>query len=196
MELYNPWMGLLLFVALLVSAAMLTAAFAFSLGGNERWAWRIAKAWAAGAAIYGGVLLFTTMLPRTSVMKTALPYCDDDLCMTVVNISQTPARDGLTQKRFDVRLSSRANHGTRNARGAAVCLTDDRKRRFPLVDASPIPFDTDVDPGKSVDTALTFDVPADARKLYFEIRMEGISYSSFVIGGGAPWQPLLTLAVD
>lgn len=136
------------------------------------------------------------MLPRTSALKAGLPYCDDDLCMTIVNMSQAPARDGLTQKRFDLRLSSRAHHGTRNAGGATVYLTDDRNRRFPLVDASPIPFDTDVNPGKSVNTALIFDVPADARRLYFEIRSEQTIYTSFIIGSGWPWQPLLKLSVD
>ena len=129
-------------------------------------------------------------------MKAALPYCDDDLCMTVVNVSQTPVHDGI-REHFNVRLSSRANHGTRSANGAEVYLADDRNRKFRLLDTSPVPFDVDVDPGQSVDTALTFDVPSAARKLYFEVRMERITYASFIIGNShAPWQPLLKLAVN
>jgi hypothetical protein len=196
MELYNPALGILLLAVLLASAVILMLAFVLSFNGNERLAWRIVKAWGVGAAVYGAVLLVTAMQPRTSAMKTALPYCDDDLCMTVVNVSQTPVRDGI-RERFNVRLSSRANHGTRSAKGAEVYLADDRNRKFRLLDTSPVPFDVDVDPGQSVDTALTFDVPSAARKLYFEVRMERITYASFIVGNShAPWQPLLKLAVN
>jgi hypothetical protein len=78
-----------------------------------------------------------------------------------------------------------------------VYLADDRNRNFHLLDAFPIPFDVNVDPGQSVNTALTFDVPATAPKLYFEMRMERITYASFIIGNShGPWQPLLKLAVN
>jgi hypothetical protein len=196
MELYNPAMGILLLAVLLASGIILVTAGALSLRGDEQRAWKIVKAWGVGVAVYAAVWLVAAMLPRTSVMKTALPYCVDDLCMTVLNVARTPA-DGGFQEQFGVRLSSRANHGSRSAKGAEVYLTDDRNRKFRLVDASPLPFEADVDPGKSVDTRLSFDVPSDARKLYFAVRMEGITYGSLMIGSGeTPWQPLLKLAVE
>ena len=196
MELYNAAMGVLLLAVLLASGILLMTAFAFSLRGDEQRAWKIVKAWGLGVAVYAAVWLVAAMLPRTSVMKTALPYCDDDLCMTVLNVVRTPADNGFREN-FDVRLISRANHGTRSAKGAEVYLSDDRNRKFRLADASPIPFEADVDPGKSVDTTLSFNVPSDAQKLYFEVRMEGISYASFMIGSGeTPWKSLLKLAVE
>jgi hypothetical protein len=41
-----------------------------------------------------------------------------------------------------------------------------------------------MEPGTPVDTTLTFDVPSEARKVYFEVRMERISYASFISGSG------------
>jgi len=104
-ELYNPALGVLLLAILLVSAGLLLLAFALSLGGKELKAWRTVKVWAAGAPVYATIVLLTSMLPRTSPMKAALPYCDDDLCMTVLNVSQTATPNQIRQ-RFDIRLSS------------------------------------------------------------------------------------------
>jgi len=195
MELYDTAIGILLAAVVLVSAVMLMRAFVVSLSGNERRARRIVKVCLAGATVYGAILLVASMLPRTSVLKTELPYCDDDLCMTVLNLSRTPARDNI-RTRFAIRLSSRANRGTRSAKGVAVYLTDERGRRFPLMDASPVPFDVDVEPHQALDTALTFAVPSDARKLYFEVRRDRRTFATFMISGGNPWQPLLKLAIE
>lgn len=194
-ELYNPAMGILLLMVLLASAAMLMLALAFFLRGDQRLALRMVKLCGAGVGVYAALWLAVAIPPRTSAMKTALPYCDDDLCMTVLNRSRTAA-DGTARERFDVRLSSRANRGTRSARGAHVYLTDDHGVRFPLVDASPVPFDVNVDPHRPLDTSLSFDVPPDTHKLYFEVWSNGLSYGSFIIGGRGPWQPLLKLALD
>lgn len=194
-DLYNPAMGILLLVVLLASAAMLMLAFAFSFRGDVRLARRLVKLCGAGVGVYGAVWLAVAILPRTSVMQTALPYCDDDLCMTVLNRTRT-ASNGIVRERFDVRLSSRANRGTRSARAVTVYLTDDHGVRFPLVEASPVPFEADVEPHRSLDTSLSFDVPPGARKLYFEARTHGLTHGSSIIGSGGLWPPLLKLAID
>jgi hypothetical protein len=80
---------------------------------------------------------------------------------------------------------TRANHGLRSAKGASVYLTDERDRRFlPVHDPSATPFDVDVEPGKSVNTSLTFHVPSDAKTLAFAAEMDHIQYASFIIGNG------------
>ncbi len=196
MELYNPLSGILLFAVWVTSAVMLLVAFAFSVKGNAPLASRIRKIWGAGAAVYAVALLVSAILPRgTSAMKTGVAYCDDDLCMTVLNVSKTPARDAIDY-RFDVRLSSRANHGPRSAGDALVYLTDERKREFLPAEVSPLPFGVAVEPGKSADTSLIFHVPADAQRVSFAVRTPGIGYASFMIGGEVPWKPVLKLAVD
>lgn len=188
-------MGILLLVVLLASAAMLMLALAFSFRGDQRLAWQLVRLCGAGVGVYAALLLAVGIPPGTSAMKTALPYCDDDLCMTVLNRTRTAA-NGTARERFDVRLSSRAKHGARSARGASLYLTDDHGVRFPLVDASPVPFDVNVDPHRSLDTSLSFDVPPNTHKLYFEVWSNGLTYGSFIIGGRGPWQPLLKLELD
>ena len=98
---------------------------------------------------------------------------------------------------MSIRLSSRANKGPRSAQGALVYLTDERHREFFPVEASPVPFGAAVDPGKSVDTSLTFEVPSDAGKPSFEVRLDRIGYTSFIIGSRELLRkPMLTLALD
>lgn len=87
--------------------------------------------------------------------------------------------------RFGIRLFTRANYGPRSARGASVYLSDERNRRFlPVFDPSATPFDIDVQPGKFVNTSLTFHVPSDAHTLVFVAGMDRLRYASFIIGCG------------
>jgi hypothetical protein len=51
-------------------------------------------------------------------------------------------------------------------------------------DFSAIPFDTAILPHGSIETSLTFNVPSDARTLFFAGGLEGICYASFIIGNG------------
>jgi hypothetical protein len=195
-ELYNPVMGILLLAVLLGSVACFLLALVLFSDGDRIAAWRIVKAWGIVAGVYGAVLLITAMAPRTSRMKTGTPYCDDDLCMSVLNVNKTPQHDS-TLYRMAIRLSSRANHGPRSAKGALVYLTDERHREFFPVDASPVSFDATVDPGQSVDTSLTFELPPDAGRPNFEVRVDRIGYTSFIIGSRELLRkPMLTLAIE
>jgi hypothetical protein len=196
MELYNPVMGILLLAVLLVSALTLIRALTFFSDGDRRAAWRIVKAWGIGAGIYGIVLLIVALQPQTSSMKTGTQYCDDDLCMSVLGVKKDPGPE-MTRYSMHVRLSSRANHGARSAKGALVYLTDERHREFFPVSVSPVPFDAAIEPGQAVDTALTFQIPPDAGKPSFEVRIDRIGYTSFIIGSRELLRkPMLTLALD
>jgi hypothetical protein len=196
MELYNPLMGILLLAVLLGSFACFGSAIVLFSDGDRPAAWRIVKAWGICAGIYGAVLLTVALVPRTSAMKTGTPYCDDDVCMTVLAVNKNSA-PGKTRYSLDVRLTSRANHGPRSAKGALVYLADERHREYFPVSASPVPFDTAINPGQSVDTSLAFDVPSDAAQPAFEIRRDRIGYASFMIGSGELLRkPMLALALD
>jgi hypothetical protein len=103
----------------------------------------------------------------------------------------------MTRYSMNVRLGSRANHGARSAKGALVYLTDERHREYFPVSASPRPFDAAIEPGRAVHTTLTFQMPPDAGKPNFEVRMDRIGYSSFIIGSRELLRrPMLTLALD
>ena len=124
------------------------------------------------------------MPSRTSTLQTGEPYCDDDMCMSVESVTTTPEQAG-TSYRFDIRLFTKANHGPRSTKGASLYLIDEHNRRFfPIPDNSATPFDTDIEPGQSVNTSLTFHVPSDARTLAFAAAMDHLQYASFIIGSG------------
>jgi hypothetical protein len=177
-------MSILLLAALLASVVTLITVVVFSLHGEFRRASRIVFRWGICAVAYAAILVATAMLPHDSALRTGAPYCDDDMCMSVESVGRTPEQAGISY-RFAIRLFSRANHGPRSAKGASVYLTDARNRRFlPQHDASAIPFEVAVEPGKSVNTSLTFHVPSDAGALVFAARMDRIQYASFIIGNG------------
>jgi|SRR5665213_703141 len=140
--------------------------------------------WGICAVAYGAILLTAAMLPRSSVLRTGAPYCDDDMCMTVGSAGRTPARAGIDY-RFAIRLFSRARHGTRSTRGASVYLIDGLNRRLrPIADPSAIPFNVDVQPGTSVNTSLTFNVPKCARALSLAASVDRRSFASLIVGNG------------
>jgi hypothetical protein len=177
-------MSILLLVGLLASVVTLVTVVVLCFRAQFRRAARVVFRWAACAAAYAATLLLTAMLPNTSALKTGVPYCDDDLCMTVQSVSGTPEPAGVVY-RFAIRLFSRAYQRTRSAKGATAYLVDQRNRHFlPLYDPSAIPFDMAIEPGQSISTSLTFNVPADARALVFAVGMDRIQYASFIIGNG------------
>jgi len=177
-------MSLLLFAGLLASIVTLIAIVFFCLRRQFRRAGRAASRWAVGAAIYVAILVVAAMPSYESTLKTGTPYCDDDMCMSVRNITRLPDPAGISYH-FAIRLFTLANYGPRSAKGATVYLTDDRNRRFlPVFDPSAIPFDVEIQPGQSISTSLTFHVPTDAQKLAFAATMDRIQYASFIVGNG------------
>jgi hypothetical protein len=177
-------MSILLLVAMIASIITLPIVADLFYRGEARRASRILMRWCVCAVAYLAVLIVVAMLPRETALKTGVPYCDDDVCMSVEGISRTPAAAGLTY-RLSVRLFSRANHGPRSAKGASIYLTDDRHRRFlPVSDPSVPPFDVVMQPGGSVRTLLTFNVAPDAGPLFFSAGFDHLQYASFIIGNG------------
>lgn len=177
-------MAVLLLAGLLASVVTLITVVFFCLCGEFRLAGQTARWWGIYAAAYAAILVVAAMIPHDSALKIGAPYCDDDMCMSVEGVSRTPEQAGSSY-RFDVTLFTRANHGLRSAKGVSVYLTDERDRRFlPVHDPSATPFDVGIEPGKSVNTSLTFHIPSDAKTLAFAAGMDHIQYASFIIGNG------------
>ncbi len=177
-------MSVLLLAGLFASFLTLMTVTVFCLRGELRRASHAALRWGICAAAYAAILVVTAMTPHESALKTGVPYCDDDMCMSVESVRRMPEKAGSSY-RFEIRLLTRANHGPRSAKGTSVYVTDERSRRFrPVYDPSAIPFDVDVEPGKSVRTSLTFHVPSDAHTLAFAAGIDRIQYASFIIGNG------------
>lgn len=183
--LLGAWvsMSLVLLFAILASIATLILAMCLASNGEARRAKRIFLGWGIAACFYLTALLVTAMWPHSvPVLKTGVPYCDDDWCMSFEGISKISTQAGASY-RLNLRLFSLAHRTPQSARGAWVCLTDDQNHRYPPVDDPSVPpFDVQLDPGQSVATSLTFDLPADTKRLFFAGGMKSISYASFIIG--------------
>jgi hypothetical protein len=178
-------MSIVLFAATLLSIMALMATAGLYLNKQAPLATGIFRGWAIGVAVYITVLGFVAMVPKkTSALTRRTSYCEDDWCMSIDGISREPVSNGFVY-RVAIRISSYANKGTRSAESAWIELVDESNRHFSPVNDPSLPgLDTEVDPGQSVNTALTFDVPSGAKKLALWGGLNGVHYSSFVIGNG------------
>jgi hypothetical protein len=84
-------MSILLLAGLLASVITLVTVFVLCLRRQFRLAGRIVFRWVAGAVAYAAISLLTAMLPNASALKTGVPYCDDDMCMSVQSSAPHPA---------------------------------------------------------------------------------------------------------
>jgi hypothetical protein len=187
---------LLLFVWLGSLMAFMAAVCLFN-DGKSRLARRILFWWSMGAAGYAAALFAVAALPQNSNFQMGVPYCDDDWCMSIRQITKRPMPNGLAY-RLDLQLSSLSNHRPQSAADAWIYLIDEQGRRFlPLHDPSAIPIDVAIPPHGSVNTWLTFPVPRDARTLFFAGGVNGIRYASLIIGiGDVLHKPRLKLQIQ
>jgi hypothetical protein len=120
----------------------------------------------AGVAAYVALVVVVARLSPQKVINIGDSYCMDIWCIGIEKVNTIPRGSEIVYK-LDVRVFSDANTVKTSAKGAQVYLLDERGRRFDLVsDPSVIPFDTPLDPRQSMQTTLSFVVPADAQRLF------------------------------
>lgn len=125
----------------------------------------------AGASISALVLCllaasFISWASPQRVISLGDSYCWDLWCMGIDKVNAIP-RGGEMVYKIDVHFFSDANTVKTGSDEALVYLTDDRGRRFPLVDdPTVIPINTRLDPRQTLKTTLTFVTPADATHLF------------------------------
>lgn len=99
------------------------------------------------------------------VIRTGDPWCFDDWCLTVENVSRTPGQLEISY-RVGLRIFSRARRVAQRANGAWVYLIDGRGRRYsPDPDPSAVPLDVLLQPQESVTTSRIFRVPDNVHEL-------------------------------
>jgi len=112
-------------------------------------------------------------------------YCDDDMCnerreASLARLNRAAVRTALRYDSF-----TRANHGTRSAKGASVYLVDERNHRF-----LPVPelLRDSIRCGRGARAIRKYvphiPRPSDAHKLAFARGMDHLQYASFIIGNG------------
>lgn len=126
---------------------------------------KVAGASVSALALYFVAASLISWVSDGRVVKLGDSYCWDLWCMGIEKVNASP-RGNETVYRIDVRFFSDAHTVKTGIDEARVYLVDDRGRRFPLVDdPSVIPIDTQLNPGQSLNTSLTFVAPADTTQL-------------------------------
>jgi hypothetical protein len=196
MDLHNPVTVMLLVAVLMGTVGSLALALSFFSDGQRAEAWRVLKVWAVCAGVYLGFTLTVAIRARPPLMMLGTPYCDDDLCMTVLAVKKEPAWHGLSRYSLNVRLSSRAIHELRGLNEVLVYLDSGHWGAHSTSD-HPLAFDTPLEPGQSMETWLNFWWPPDEGKSTFEMRLDRISYNSFPPGSQVlTGKPIMKLAME
>jgi len=152
-------------VALAAAIGALIGAILYQ-DGKRRAAGRLGWATAASFFLYVAAVAVVALLTPRTIVNIGDGYCYDLWCIGVQQVSAA-AHGANVLVKVDVRIFSDANRVPAHERNLLYAC-DERGRRFPLLpDSSSSPVgDITVKPGESVNTALTFLAPADARKLY------------------------------
>ena len=186
MTVFEP-LFILLFLATVVT--LVTAAIAAVRGQGGR-AVRILRRLASCAGVYLAVVLIVALATPQKVYRIGDMQCFDDWCLTVTGATPTPAGASVSWT-VTLRVSSRARRVSQSERGAAIYLTDRRRRRFdPVPGASRGALDVRVGPGESAEVAQTFMLPADAADVgVIFTHTTGFPIGQFIIGENELFRP-------
>jgi hypothetical protein len=156
----------LLFIAVFsASLASLIAAAIAAIRGQRARALGILRRLGISAIAYFAILIVVALLSPQRVLNAGQPWCFDDSCLSVENVSQTPAPQQVAYT-VSLRIFSRARRVSHRANGAWISLIDPRGNRYaPEPDPTAVPLDVLLQPGESVTTSRVFKVPADAGEL-------------------------------
>jgi hypothetical protein len=155
-----------LFIAVVFAslATLLTAAIA-AIRGHRAHALAILRKFAVCAIAYLSIVVVVALFSPQRVLNIGEPWCFDDWCLSVENVSRTPVPP-LVSYNVSLRIFSQARRVSQRAKGAWICVIDQRGNRYaPEPDPSAVPLDVLLQPGESVTTSRLFKLPADAAGL-------------------------------
>jgi hypothetical protein len=153
----------LLFIAVFfASLATLTTAAVAAIRGRRVHALVIVRKFAICAIAYLAIVVVVALFSPQRVLRVGDPWCFDDWCLSVENVSRTPAPP-LVSYSVSLRIFSQARRVSQRAKGAWIYVIDQRGNRYtPEPDPSAVPLDVLLQPGESITTSRLFKLPADA----------------------------------
>jgi hypothetical protein len=156
----------LLFIAVVfASLGTLIAAAIAAIRRRHAHALGILRKFGVCAIAYLAIVVAVALLSPQRVLNAGDPWCFDDWCLRVENVSQTPAPPQVSYN-VALRIFSQARRVSQRAKGAWIYVIDEHGNRYaPEPDPSAVPLDVMLQPGESVTTSRVFKVPADAREL-------------------------------
>jgi hypothetical protein len=157
---------LLFIAALLAAMGALIIAIVSAFRGRGARARAILRRLAFCTAVYIGLVYMVTALSKSAVLSVGDPECSDDWCIAVESVKRTP-KNSVAVYDVTLRIFSRARRvAQRELAAKDVYLTDAGWRRYdPVLTGSEIPLNTLLQPGESVTTTRTFELPRDVRDI-------------------------------
>ena len=156
----------LLFIAVVFAslATLLTAAIV-AIRGRRAHALVILHKFGICAIAYLAIVVVVALFSPQRVLSLGEPWCFDDWCLSVENVSRAPAPP-LFSYNVSLRIFSQARRVSQRAKGAWINVIDQRGNRYPSEpDPSAVPLDVLLQPGESITTSRLFKLPADAAGL-------------------------------
>jgi hypothetical protein len=176
----------LLFLAVaFATAIVLTIALRFAVFGPRRQSLRLLGVWGGCLAIYGSIVLISSLFTKQRAYALGDEVCSDDWCIVAERADATPTSSGVSWT-VGFRLISHARRVSMRERNVVVYLQDSAGGRHdPLPDSVATPFDVRMDPGSSVSTTRTFLVAPSTHVNGIVVTREGgFSPTPFIIGIG------------
>jgi hypothetical protein len=153
----------LLFIGVFLGAvgSLIVALIAIVRGHRAR-ALAILRRLVFGAVSYLGIVYIATAFSKEVVLRVGDPQCSDDWCIAVERVERTP-QNAVTLYAVTLRIFSRARRVVQRENVARdVYLVDAHWRRYdPILAGSEVPLNTLLQPGESVTTGRSFELPAD-----------------------------------
>lgn len=156
---------LLLLLAILATIVTLARAADLAFRGRLAGAFKILRIYAIGAVAYLASGIAVSYFQPQQVLRPGEPWCFDDWCLTVNNVSRVAGPADVSY-RVEFTILSRAGRISQRANGAWIYLIDDHGRRYnPDPDPSAVPLNVLLQPNESVQTSRVFHVPNNVRGL-------------------------------
>jgi hypothetical protein len=182
MTVYSDGFGtLVFFFGLLASAAILLTAVVFLALGRFRQARNMVRWWGVCAAGYVAMTIAFSLLTPQAIVNPGQSYCNDNWCISIRSVTKTQFGHDIAVK-ADARVFTDETNVKQSVKGVSLYLVDEHNRRFPLItDPAVTPFDTELNPGQSLDTTLTFLAAPDAQQLFLKIDWGGDGLVKFLV---------------
>ncbi|SPE40268.1 exported hypothetical protein [Candidatus Sulfopaludibacter sp. SbA3] len=174
----------LLFIVLFLTAiGTLIAAIVSAFSGRRARALAILRMLVLCAASYIGIVYLATAFSRQTVLHVGDPQCSDDWCLAVDGVKRTP-KNAVMLYDISLRIFSRARRVAQRENVAKdVYLLDAQHKRYdPVLTGAEIPLNTLLQPGESVTTTRTFQLPANASDIGLMVDRSSILPVCVIIG--------------
>jgi len=175
---------LLFLLVALASVTTITVIAAVALSGRPRQALKLLVSLGVGLTAYLGLIVFVSLTSPQRELAFKENRCFDDWCIAVDDAVRS---ESLTSLEYIVtlRLSNQARRVSMRENGLVVYVMDDKGRRFEsAADPCQAAFNTLLQPGQSITTTRTFDVPDRPNQLSLVVAHEGLDSfpGRFIIG--------------